>query len=252
MNKISKISITTVYDNYLSSANSSDLKTGWGFACVIQFMNEADKKIKTILFDTGADSPTLLHNMQQLNINPQDIDLVLLSHNHGDHTGGLSGFLEKNPKVTVYVPVSFPESFKKEVASFGAQVVEIGKPAQIFPSVYSTGEMGTSIKEQSLVVKTVKGSVVITGCAHPGITEIIARAKELAQDEIYLVIGGFHLKSDSDSSLKAIIKRFRELGVKKAAPCHCSGDRCRELFKEEYQENFIANGVGEEILIMSP
>jgi 7,8-dihydropterin-6-yl-methyl-4-(beta-D-ribofuranosyl)aminobenzene 5'-phosphate synthase len=59
-----------------------------------------------------------------------------------------------------------------------------------------------------------------------------------------LVIGGFHLGGAGDSKLRDIIKSFRELGVKKAAPCHCSGDRTRELFKEEYGEDFIANGVG--------
>ncbi|MCK4428210.1 MAG: MBL fold metallo-hydrolase, partial [candidate division Zixibacteria bacterium] len=96
---------------------------------------------------------------------------------------------------------------------------------------------------------TEKGLVVITGCAHPGIVEILREAKKITNEDIYLVLGGFHLGGVGDSKLRDIIKSFRELGVKKAAPCHCSGDRTRELFKEEYGDDFIANGVGKIIEI---
>ncbi len=235
-----KITLITLYDNY---QHDPDLKTGWGFSCLVKVGD------KNILFDTGADSPTLLDNMKKLKIDPKDINMIVLSHIHGDHTGGLRGILKMNSDLTVYLPKSSPNDFKKGVESYKAKVVEVGDPILITESVSSTGELGTWIKEQSLIVKTKEGLAVITGCAHPGIVEILEEVKKLTGEDIYLVLGGFHLGGESDSKLKEIIKSFRELGVKKAAPCHCSGDRTRELFKEEYKEDFISNGVGKVIEI---
>lgn len=79
---------------------------------------------------------------------------------------------------------------------------------------------------------------------------ILKKAKEMFPDEnVYLVLGGFHLFGASDSELKTIIDDFKKLGVQGVAPCHCSGDKCRGLFKKEYKENFIENGVGKIIKI---
>lgn len=236
----SKISIITVYDNYQVNP---ELETGWGFSALIKIKNQ------NILFDTGADSPTLLSNMEKMGIGPEEIDTIFLSHIHEDHTGGLEGILKINSKPTVYVPKSFPDSFKNKIKSSQADLVEVLNSTKIYENVYSTGQLGIWIKEQSLIVVTDKGLVIITGCAHPGIVDIIKKAKEIfPKKEVYLVLGGFHLTGASDSKLKSIIKEFRELGVQKVAPCHCSGDRTRELFKEEYQDDFIKNGVGKIII----
>jgi 7,8-dihydropterin-6-yl-methyl-4-(beta-D-ribofuranosyl)aminobenzene 5'-phosphate synthase len=88
---IGELLITVVYDN---NPYIEGLTTSWGFACVIK---EAEK---TILFDTGGDSAVLLNNMQQLGMDPKEIDVVVLSHIHGDHVGGLNGFLQVNMNVT--------------------------------------------------------------------------------------------------------------------------------------------------------
>jgi len=237
---LTNATLITVYDNYQYDPK---LQTDWGFGCVVK------TKDKNILFDTGSNSPILLSNMEKMKIKPEEIDIIVLSHIHGDHTGGLLGFLEENSNVTVYVPTSFPESFKTEIREKGAKIAEIGKEMEINKGIYSTGELGTWIKEQSLIINTEKGLVVVTGCSHPGIVNIIKKTKELTHKKIYLVIGGFHLGGASDSELKGIINSFRELSVEKVAPCHCSGDRCRELFKDEYSDNFIANGVGKIIEI---
>lgn len=235
-----KVTLITLYDNY---QHDPDLKTGWGFSCLVKAGGN------NILFDTGADSPTLLDNMKKLEIDPKDINMIVLSHIHGDHTGGLLGILEMNSELTLYLPKSFPNDFKKGVESYKAKVVEVGDPTQISESVSTTGELGTWIKEQSLIVKTSKGLVVITGCAHPGIVDILREVKNITGEDIYLVLGGFHLSGAGDSELNKIVNSFRELGVKKVAPCHCSGDRTRELFKKEYKEDFISNGVGKIIEI---
>jgi len=236
----SNVMITIVYDNNEFDKN---LKTAWGFSCLVEL---EDKKI---LFDTGGDSPTLLNNMEKLKMDLKEIDIVVLSHIHGDHTGGLTGVLEKNPDVTVYIPKSFPSSFKNEIKSYGAKFVDVDNPIKIFDGIYTTGELGTWIKEQSLIIKTDKGLVVITGCAHPGIMNIVRKAKEVTKEDLYLVIGGFHLGGASDADLMQIVNVFRELNVKKVGPCHCSGDRCRELFEEEYKDDFIEVGVGREIKV---
>jgi 7,8-dihydropterin-6-yl-methyl-4-(beta-D-ribofuranosyl)aminobenzene 5'-phosphate synthase len=234
------ITITIIYDNY---EYDERLKTGFGFSCLVE---TDDRKI---LFDTGGDSPTLLNNSEKLGIEPKEIDIIVLSHIHGDHTGGLTGVLEINPNVTVYIPKSFPSSFKDKIKSYGATFVEVSDATKIIDDVYTTGELGTRIKEQSLIIKTEKGLVVMTGCAHPGIVNIVKKAKELTKEDVYLVIGGFHLGGASDADLTQIVNAFRKLDVKKVGPCHCSGDRCRELFEEEYKDEFVEVGVGKIIEI---
>jgi len=227
--------LVTVFDNYQFDPS---LKTGWGFSCLVKVGEQ------WILFDTGADSLILLANMEKLKIDPAKIDIIVLSHIHDDHVGGLFGVLEENSKIQVFLPVSFPKNFKDKIKSYGSKAVEVKESAKIADGVYSTGELGTWIKEQSLIVETTQGLVIITGCAHPGIVRIVEKTKEMFEKEVYLVLGGFHLGGASDSQLKNIIASFRDLGVQKVAPCHCSGKRCRELFKQEYGQDYLENGVG--------
>jgi len=239
--KLERVSIITIYDNYLAD---SCLKTGWGFSCLIKING------KRILFDTGADSKTLLSNMEKMKIDSKQIDLIVLSHVHGDHVGGLEGILKGSGDITVYIPASFPDSMRRNIETYGAKYQDIKKAEKISEGVWSTGELGTWIKEQSLVINSKKGLIIISGCAHPGVVNIIEKAKEMFPEKnIYLVLGGFHLSGAGDSELKGIINKFRKIGVQKAAPCHCSGNRCRELFREEYQDNFMENGVGKIIEI---
>lgn len=234
------LSITIVYDNY---SFNPELQTAWGFSCLVE------GKEKTILFDTGGDGEILLSNMEKLGIDPEKVDTVVLSHIHGDHIGGLHSFLAAHPKIEIYLPHCFPESFKNSVRVLGAEIVEVKDTFKICEGIFSTGEMGAWIKEQSLVVKTPKGLVIITGCAHPGIVSIIQKTKEIMEDEIYLVLGGFHLAGAEENQLNKIVQEFKEKRVEKVAPCHCSGDLTRKLFQKAYGENFIAAGVGKKIVV---
>jgi 7,8-dihydropterin-6-yl-methyl-4-(beta-D-ribofuranosyl)aminobenzene 5'-phosphate synthase len=229
------ITITVLYDN---NATDDRLETAWGFSCLVEGPEE------TILFDTGGDSALLLRNAQTLGIALEDVDLVVISHVHRDHVGGLQGFLAASHDVTVVLPQSFPESIKTAVTAAGAGLVEVDDPVEICAHAYSTGELGGGIKEQSLVMETSKGLVVITGCAHPGVVDIVRRAKELTNGEVYLVVGGFHLNGASEARIAGIIEDFRDMGVQKVAPCHCSGDVARRLFEQAYGEDFILLGVG--------
>jgi 7,8-dihydropterin-6-yl-methyl-4-(beta-D-ribofuranosyl)aminobenzene 5'-phosphate synthase len=232
---LENMSLTIVYDN---NPYKEGLSTAWGFSCLIKGAE------KTILFDTGGNRTILLANMNKLGINPKDIDLVVLSHIHYDHVGGLEGLLQHNQELTVFFPASFQDRFKYDLIKSGVQTGVIRDSTLICKGVYSTGELGTRIREQSLIIHTDKGILVITGCAHPGIIKIIKTSKNFIRDDVRLIMGGFHLAGTSKSVIEDIISKIKKLGVRYAGPCHCSGDLARQLFKMEYGNNYIDVGVG--------
>jgi 7,8-dihydropterin-6-yl-methyl-4-(beta-D-ribofuranosyl)aminobenzene 5'-phosphate synthase len=230
-----------LYDN---NPFDPHLKAAWGFSCLVRGLE------KTILFDTGGDGATLISNMRLHGVEPAEIDIVVLSHIHGDHTGGLGGFLENNPRVIVYLPESFPGSFKKAVMALGARVEEVFEAREIFAGAFTTGELGDGIREQALAVKTPKGLVVITGCAHPGIASMVQTAREISgQGRVDLVVGGFHLRDDPPSRIKSIAEKLRMLSVERVSPCHCSGDATRILFRQKFGPGYIESGVGKTLQI---
>jgi 7,8-dihydropterin-6-yl-methyl-4-(beta-D-ribofuranosyl)aminobenzene 5'-phosphate synthase len=228
------INITIVCDN---NPYKEGLETGWGFSCVIGGAE------KTILFDTGP-GVSLLDNMEKLEIKPRFIDTVVLSHIHPDHTGGLESFLEKNPDVTVYLPESFPKKIKDNVQAQGAQIVEVEQPGEICGNVYSGGQSGKWIKEQSLIICTERGLIFITGCAHPGIVNIVRAAKDFLKEDILLVTGGFHLEWATCGKIEKIISSFKQLGARYVGPCHCTGERARSLFEKHFGQNYMNIGAG--------
>jgi len=236
---VKNLTITVTYDN---NPYKQELETEWGFAAFITGTE------KTILFDTGG-GRLLLDNMEKLAIEPDSVDVVVLSHIHGDHTGGLSSFLEKNSDVTVYLPSVFPKKFKDNAREHGAKIIEVKESLQICENVYSTGQLGRLIKEQSLIIRTDKGLVVITGCAHPGIVNIVNTAKELINEDILLVMGGFHLEWATKGGIEKIISAFKQLGVRYVGPCHCSGHKARSLFEKHFGSNYINIGAGKVITL---
>ena len=232
------MTFTIVYDNNTyPAAELLDLRTSWGFACWV------DAGETMILFDTGGDGAVLMHNLRELDLDPLTVDAVVLSHAHGDHTGGLGALLNTGVKPTVYVPVSFSRSFKEDVRAH-ADLVEVGDPTAVAPGIYTTGEVGSGIKEQALVVETTDGLVVITGCAHPDVDKMVGRAYEHYDDDIALVVGGFHLGSASRQRVESIIADLEKLDVERVAPCHCTGDAARALFDEAFGEDCVLAGVG--------
>jgi 7,8-dihydropterin-6-yl-methyl-4-(beta-D-ribofuranosyl)aminobenzene 5'-phosphate synthase len=203
-----------------------------------------------LLFDTGDNGSILLSNMSKLNIDPKSIDIVFLSHFHHDHTGGLSDFLKKNSGVTIYYPQSFPVKLINEMKNSGASLIPVSSFQEIKENIFSLGEINGAIPEQSLAIRTPKGVVVITGCAHPGIIDILEKAKSSFPGEtIYLAMGGFHLHMQTNDEIKSIINKILEMEIHKAGSCHCSGDKARKLFKDAFENNYVEIGTGRKIKI---
>lgn len=230
-----KVRFTVLYDNYLHREGT---KTDWGFACLVEGLE------KTILFDTGTSPEILLHNAGVLGVDLRKIDLVVISHNHGDHTGGLPAVLERNPSVTVFAPKSFPADFGRRVESLKAEFRPVGAPVEICRGAHLTGEMGVEIVEQSLLIDTPQGLIVVTGCSHPGIVNILKRAKEVVNRPVNLVFGGFHLGNKSDAEVREIVAAFKAMNVEQCGATHCTGDRQIAAFREAYGAKFVTLGTG--------
>jgi len=209
-----KIEVTIIYDN---KAYRRDLEADWGFSCLVEVGNTP-----RILFDTGTKGGVLLRNMKKLHIEPGSIDEVFISHAHFDHTGGLSRFLKVNKDVKVYVPASFRKPLGAK------EVISVKETLRIHGSVFSTGEL--SRIEQSLVVITEKGLLVVAGCSHPGVGAILGAASQFG--EVYALIGGLHGFREFD--------RLRDLGL--ICPTHCT--QYKSQIKSLYPEKFAEGGAG--------
>jgi 7,8-dihydropterin-6-yl-methyl-4-(beta-D-ribofuranosyl)aminobenzene 5'-phosphate synthase len=232
----SQIAIATVVDNYAVDAR---LSRRWGFAAVITTPSAS------VLFDTGGSGPDLLSNMTKLGLEARDIRIIVISHVHKDHLGGLAGFLRSNPHALVLIPKSFPDHVRRLIASAGARYQNISTPVDVAEGISTTGPMGISPQEQALLVETAEGLVVITGCAHPGIVSVVETARALRPEvDIALVMGGFHLLSASAERIDAIVRDFRRLGVKRVAPSHCTGDLARDRFRAAYGSDYVDGGAG--------
>jgi 7,8-dihydropterin-6-yl-methyl-4-(beta-D-ribofuranosyl)aminobenzene 5'-phosphate synthase len=228
------LTITILYNNIASDPR---LRTDWGFSALVEYRDEI------LLFDTGGNGQILLRNMQVLGLDPARVRDVVLSHAHSDHTGGLAAFLDASSRPPVFLLSAFGTPFIQSVKN-RTKVIEATPGLQIAENILTTGNVGGSIPEQSLVIRTGKGLVVITGCAHPGIVRIVETAVALTGDPVYLVLGGFHLGDKSEAEIAAILGEFRHLGVQKVAPSHCTGDRAIAMFAAEYGEDFLRTGAG--------
>lgn len=206
--------ITIIYDNKTCRA---DLRADWGFACLVEVHE------KNILFDTGAKGDLFLENMKKLGIDPSSVSDVVISHAHWDHTGGLADFLRENRDVRLFIPSSY-----RVPSDSAREIIVVKEPIQICEGVFSTGELRGV--EQSLIVNTDKGPVIITGCSHPGVKEILEAASTYGKT--HALIGGLH--------------GFNELKLLEEIPVICA-THCTQFNAEiefVYPDACIEGGVG--------
>jgi 7,8-dihydropterin-6-yl-methyl-4-(beta-D-ribofuranosyl)aminobenzene 5'-phosphate synthase len=167
----------------------------------------------------------LLQNIDKLKIDPLSINTVFISHNHFDHIGGLSEFLNINNSVVIYSPPSLRGIRNAE------KVIYLDKPTQISVDVFSTGELEGI--EQSMLVKTTKGLIIIAGCSHPNMKKILKAAHQFG--EIYGIIGGLHDFNQFD-----LFKNFKLI-----CATHCTTNKLE--LQSFYPQQFIEGGTGQVI-----
>jgi 7,8-dihydropterin-6-yl-methyl-4-(beta-D-ribofuranosyl)aminobenzene 5'-phosphate synthase len=246
----------------------------WGFAALV------DADGRRILFDTGNRPETVLENARGLGIDLSTVTDVVLSHHHGDHTGGLLTLRRELAKVNraalsrVHVapgiflsrrgqPAAVQRvermqtgrdqeanptiAMKPGIEATGAVIIEHAKPTELMPGVWLTGPVprrypernwspGISIvtagglvpdsvpEDMALVINTEKGLVVVTGCGHAGIVNIVEYARDVvAPSPAYAVVGGLHLFAATDETLAWTAERLRTAGLAYLLGAHCTG-----------------------------
>ncbi len=228
----------------------------------------------TVLMDTGASPEALLHNVDAMGVNLEDVDVIAISHGHYDHTGGLLEALKRMKKRVPVIghPTVFGPKLKmkphlkfigapfhaSEVEAAGGKPILATNPVKIADGITTTGEVpritafesvrgfwtvrnrkfvdDVMLDDQSLVIDVEnKGLVVVAGCAHAGIINTIKYAQKITgNSRVYAVLGGFHLGNVENERIQATAYELEKLDLKFVGPCHCTGKRAGKKFAEAF------------------
>jgi len=232
--------IRILADNYTFDKK---FKECWGFSVLIN---------DDILFDTADSSETFLHNAQMMNIDLSLIKKVVISHDHWDHVGGLEALFKANSKVLLYGLKGFSDDFRKLATKYNIKLIENEDFSEIDSGIFTSEPFEITYKqsqlvEQALIIKTTKGLVVILGCAHPGVVQMTEAIKNHFKEDLYCVLGGYHLESKKEAEINNIVSKLQKLGVYKVAPTHCTGQKAIDMFSKSYGDNFLRLKTGLEI-----
>ncbi len=210
--------------------------SGWGFSAFLEPPG--------ILFDTGSETKALLDNFSLFNISLEKIHSIFLSHFHWDHTGGLLGMLPLLQTPRVFLHSGFSSGFMVEIKRLRGEPVIIDRPQEIAPDIFSTGPLAGPVPEAGLIIKIKRQLALLTGCAHPGILEMVKETKRIFGQSPFLVLGGFHLLRTSHKKALSLACALREEGVQLAAPSHCTGEKALQAFADIFQDGFLEIGAG--------
>ena len=239
MKEWDSVKVTTLVDNNVWTRG---LASSWGLSLYVEINSEEERHI--ILMDTSGSSDALFKNAGKLEVSLSDAEAIFISHWHLDHCGSLSHVLPLLRQQTpVYVPSKSSSGIRKIREAEGTPII-CSDPVYLMEGVMSTGEIGGGISEHSLVINMrEKGLVILSGCAHPGIINIVKRAQQVSDtSKVYAVMGGFHISSKREGAYVAEI--LRELGVKLVSPCHCTGVDAKDAIADIMKSNYVKNGSG--------
>ncbi|MFO7794736.1 MAG: MBL fold metallo-hydrolase [Promethearchaeati archaeon] len=225
MNSNRSFEISILFDN---KCFKEGFLTGFGFSALIY--NSYTQNYS--LFDTGGDGRVLLHNLQQFDVETDIIKNVIISHSHFDHSGGLSHVVAQNPEVKIFIPKANLKSFQRKYPQ--QNIVGVSKPHEIETNMISSGQIGSSIKEQSLYLKKERDFFIIVGCTHPGLENFIMKARDMGK--VKGVVGGFHG-----------FRKYSYLeGIDIIGACHCTSHI--EAIKKRFPNYYKKICVGDRIL----
>ena len=230
--------LLTLVDNF---SLKPELKAVWGLSILVELPS------LKLLFDVGPSFDILQRNAEALSVDLSKVDMVFISHLHADHVGALNGLLAFNPDLEIYLPdpklsLAFVRSGFKAKYMEDAGVLAEG--------VYTIGVLRGVVDEQALLVVVNDRSVLLTGCAHPGVKRILESAIKISPTgKVQCVVGGLHISSASEA-LDAW-SYLKESGVSLISPCHCTGPLARSVLADLFRDGFITNGVGCEIRLNS-
>jgi 7,8-dihydropterin-6-yl-methyl-4-(beta-D-ribofuranosyl)aminobenzene 5'-phosphate synthase len=241
----------------------------WGYSAFVRYND------LTILFDGGTSARVLEHNARTYGVDLREVDFAVLSHSHADHTAGLDYLLEVNPSVRLYVPqdgylgydVQEEREYRPGYRYETDNMEFVGANREIEEGVHlaftrsphigyfhrypphQAEPLLTGLPELSLALETENGELVlISGCSHSGIEEIVKEAKRATGADVALVTGGFHLGPYSTDYITQLANTMKdELEVRWAAPTHCTGDEGVAIFEEVYGDYCVKAGLGTRI-----
>ena len=240
---INSISITVLIDNNAYN----DLKHPWGISIYIETPN------KTILFDAGPSPSDIEYNCKLLNIDLSKIDIIVLSHEHGDHIGGLSYVARYvHHDVVVYVPSGMSIGVKNWIKKLGFKIISIKNTTVISKGIAIIGELYGPPYEQALAINVKDiGLIIFVGCSHPGVDRIVHKIVVESENDPYLVLGGFHMLSATDERINKVISNLIADGIDYISPLHCSGDNFRNIMDKSFHDKYLELHVGSRILVNS-
>ena len=266
---------TILYDAF---GNSKNLEKDWGFSVLIEYSG------KKILFDTGNNSKIFADNVKTMGVDLKDLDFVVISHRHGDHTSGLNYILKVNPKVKIYVPAelfgafgsTLPKGFYKTVDTLPASMryfdgeeppvlssgspwpegnfvlvestLEVAPGMSLIPTI-STVKGTLELRELTLAIDTPLGRVLVVGCSHPGVEEILSAASP-ANSHVHMLLGGLHLVKTPDSEIDRLANALHDKwAIDRIAPGHCTGEPAFAKLKQVFGASYIYAGLGSRVEI---
>ncbi len=196
-----------------------------------------------ILFDTGPSPEILQYNSEVLGIDLSLLDLIVISHGHSDHVGGIQYVGWVSPGTKTYVPYALGTHIVNSIRRHGLSPVEVIDWIDIDEEIHISKPFYGPPWEHVLVIKSEKGLIIFTGCSHAGVNNIVNEVVNHYKNKIYAVVGGLHLSNAPDEVVKKTIDNLMSK-IDILVPLHCSGKKTIEYAIKKYSNRVFYAGAG--------